>query len=362
MRVNLVLHDNARGWVIEKLAVKLCEALVAKGVDAEVTAEASPTAQVNHFMIFHYADPLAGMINTMSITHVDDALKIDMIKRRLSQGVRAAICMSTMTVDQLVGYGVDPSRLTFALPAHDGDITPRRIVIGVTSNCPGDGRKREWLLIKLAEEMALDAFEFQFFGTGWDVVVPALEAAGAKVAVVPRSPDYLGDYSQIRAAVPHFDYYFYPGLDEGSLGTLDALAAGVKTIVTLQGFHLDLPNAVTHGFWDYPELKAIFQTIVGERQARIDVAQILSWANYAQRHIDIWTALETNDTLPATRQAGEHQRLAAPAPYPVLGYRAVLANPFRRQMALQFWIPGLYRIYLATRHGLGRMVRRVWPA
>ena len=65
------------------------------------------------------------------------------------------------------------------------------------------------------------------------------------------SDNYRVDYDEIKSHVPYFDYYFYPGLDEGSLGTLDALAAGVKTIVTNQGFHLDLTNGVTHGFWDY---------------------------------------------------------------------------------------------------------------
>jgi len=362
MKVTLILHDFCRGWIIEKMAEKLCEALCALGISAEIRSQASGESQINHFMIFHYVDPMLGTINTVSVTHVDDALKIDMIKRQIAQGVRAMICMSRMTVDQVAGHGVDRARLTYAVPAHDGDIVPRRIVIGVTSNCYSDGRKREWMLQKLARDIRLDAFLFQFFGSGWGETAAILQQAGAAVELAEPSGDYIGDYGAIRAAVPNFDYYLYPGLDEGSLGTLDALAAGVKTIVTLQGFHLDLPHGVTHGFWDYPELRTIFEAIAADRQARLDTAGKLTWEGYARRHLEIWSSLIARDALPDDDRPVAGHGGSPPASYKIEGYKAVLANPYRRDMALRFWTPGMFDFYRQARRRLGQLRRRLLGA
>src|SRR5262245_5613777 len=103
LSINLVLHDFCRGWIIEKMAYQLCGALRKLGADATVSP--GPTdSTINHFMIFHYVKPKHGTINTMAVTHVDDVLKVDMVRKHLEMGVRAAICMSSMTVNQLVGY------------------------------------------------------------------------------------------------------------------------------------------------------------------------------------------------------------------------------------------------------------------
>lgn len=355
---NLVLHDFCRGWVIEKMALKLHKALTEIGVQADVSCAPSAKHDVNHFVLFHYVEPEPGTLNTMGVTHIDDALKVDMVLRHLSNGVRAAICMSTMTVDQLADSGVDRTRLTYALPAHDAAIEPRRIVIGITSNNYGDGRKRDWLLTNLARDIALNDFEFRIFGRGWDEIVAKLRAAGALVTVTGPTDNYVADYAAIKVAVPQFDYYFYPGLDEGSLGTLDALAGGVKTIVTTQGFHLDIPNGITHGFWDYDELRQIFASIVGERRGRIEIAQKLTWSKYAERHIEIWSSLIKHDAVPTGQQLAGAGTTTTRR-FPVKSYATLLANRYRRDMCLRFWAPRIYDRYLSTRSALGKAMRRL---
>src|SRR6266571_4898506 len=102
MSVNLVLGDFSRGWIIEKMALQLCDAIRKLGTKAAVTPHWSADSTVNHSIIFHYVAASPGTLNTMGITHVDDALKIDMIRSGFASGVRAGICMSSMTVDQLV--------------------------------------------------------------------------------------------------------------------------------------------------------------------------------------------------------------------------------------------------------------------
>jgi hypothetical protein len=354
LSVTLVLHEGYRGGIIEKMAFKLCDALRQLGADAAVSPRPFAESMINHFMIFHHVEPMDGTINTMAVTHVDDVMKVEMVRRNLEKGVRAAICMSSMSVDQLAGYEIERKQLTYALPAHDGAIASRRIVIGITSANYDDGRKRDWLLERLSQDISLDDFEFQIFGSGWNKICARLEAAGARVVLKEPSDDYRGDYDAIKLAVPNFDYYFYPGLDEGSLGTLDALSAGVKTIVTRQGFHLDIPNGITHGFWDYDELKQIFEEIVRERRERSQFAQSLTWSRYAHRHLDIWSSLIERDSLPGLDDLGARTEAPQKRHYPLKGYFAILCNRTRRQMSLPFWMPETYKTLLTARRSIGQ--------
>ncbi len=199
-------------------------------------------------MIFHYAKLQPGSLNTMFVTHLDDQLKVDRVKQHFRDGFDAAICMSSMTVSQLEQSGIESSKLTYVLPAHDFAVRPRRIVVGITTNLYGDGRKREWMLEQLAEDMDMSLFEFRIFGSGWDGRLQKLERSGAVLSCFPPTQDAVAYYKCVCENVSSFDYYLYMGLDEGSLGTLDALAAGVPTIVTEQGFHLDLASVSPLGF------------------------------------------------------------------------------------------------------------------
>ena len=111
-------------------------------------------------------------------------------------------------------------------------------------------------------------------------------------------------YEAILGRLTHFDYYLYMGWDEGSMGTLDALAAGVKTIVTPQGFHLDLPGGITHSFHDGRELVEVFRSIAADRQQRIDSVKDLTWTEYARKHAIVWRALLDGRSLADVTPAG----------------------------------------------------------
>jgi hypothetical protein len=227
----------------------------------------------------------------MFITHVDDSLKLKHVKRSLQDSVELGICMSSYAVAELTLRGIPAGSLCHVLPGHDSQVVPKRIVIGLTTRLYRDGRKREDLLLRLAREMPLDAFCFEIHGSGWEKIVPKLAYAGAEVRYFPGCGDYISDYKAMLQAIPNFDYYVYLGLDEGSLGTLDALAAGVATIITPQGFHVDLPNGISHKVWDYPELHSVFLKIAGDRNARIASVEALTWERHVERHGLIWRSL-----------------------------------------------------------------------
>lgn len=291
MRITLLLNHNNRSWIIEKMAERLARELVLLGCEAVVSDQVEPSADIVHHMSWAFANRATAQPSTMMITHLDDHFKFMQIKATLETHVAAGICMSNDTRQQLIRHGSPATQLATIGPAHDGVLEPRRIVIGITTRLYPDGRKGEHLLAGLARETDLSAFEFRIFGKGWDMVIPLLEQAGAMVDYAGESDKYQDDYKAIQRAVPHFDYYLYLGMDEGSLGTLDALMAGVKTIVTPQGFHLDLPDGITHAVSDIEDLKLVFADIARPVQQRREAVAGLTWSHYAHQHLVLWQNL-----------------------------------------------------------------------
>jgi hypothetical protein len=291
MRIRIVLAPQNAGWVIGKMAHRLCDALQRLGCEADVQPHADPAADINHWMSFAFADGCGGTLNTMMVTHADDPFKVGLIRERVGSAIQMALCMSSHAIQELADLGVPEDRLWYILPALDAPLEPRRVRIGITTRVYDDGRKREAFLTRLAREMRLDRFHFDIFGAGWEKVADALVRAGATVHIDPGSDDWQDDYARIRAALPSFDYYLYLGMDEGSLGTLDAVSAGVKTIVTAQGFHLGLPGGITHPFTGFDELLGIFGGIDQASPSEHDRLAGWTWDTYAREHLGVWQAM-----------------------------------------------------------------------
>jgi hypothetical protein len=344
LRVRIVLSPDNGSWIIEKMANRLAVLTGQFGCIADVAPEPEPHADLNHWMSYAFANVTHATPTSMLITHLDDPYKVALVRGELSDGVGVGICLSSHSRDMLIGEGFAPQSLAFVVPGHDFAPTPRRIVIGLTTRLYPDGRKREAMLLRLAQAMRLDAFRFEIFGKGWADVIPYLDAAGAEIFYRPGSDDYVADYGEMIDHVASFDYYLYLGRDEGSLGTLDALAAGVKTIVTPQGFHVDLPHGITHAVWDDKELLEVFRMIARERQQRLDAVAAFSWDHYARAHALIWRAIveDRRETI-----EGELQTLrsdtSGPAPARSeswLATRVRYISPYRVRSALSH-IPGL---------------------
>jgi hypothetical protein len=297
MRVRLILSEINAGWIIGKIANRLLENLSELGVDVEISDSPSSSVDINHWMSWAFVEPYRLTKSTMMITHIDDPYKVNLIKSHLSSGTDIGVCMSNQMMQMLIDNGVKADQLTYVLPAHDGLVKPKRTTIGLTTRLYSDGRKREDLLVKLSRVMSLELFHFEIIGDGWDNVIPVLEDAGATVSYYPGTDDYKEDYRVTLEKIPTFDYYLYLGLDEGSMGTLDALAAGVKTIVTTQGFHLDAANGITHPFWTFEELREVFQSIDAERRSLMASVEQWTWLEYARDHMNLWTALLNGQTV-----------------------------------------------------------------
>jgi hypothetical protein len=289
------------------MATRIAEYAPETGFEVTIGETERADADVNHWMSYAFANVAHNTPATMLITHLDDPYKVGLVKRELASGVDVGIALSSHTCDMLIAAGVPNEALAFAVPGHDFAASPRRIVIGLTTRLYADGRKRESVLVELARTMRLDAFRFEIFGSGWEIVIPKLETAGAEVSWWPGSEDFRADYNEMMSRVPSFDYYLYLGRDEGSLGTLDALSAGVRTIVTPQGFHVDLPGGITYPVWSQLDLERTFREIAADVKRRTSAVEHLTWNAYSKAHTTIWQALldgrrsEINDLLAAQR-------------------------------------------------------------
>lgn len=279
MKVFICCYEKT--WILSKFATRLREHVATQGVKCIVSDHPKATVDVNHHISGMGYDGRRGTINTLMVTHVDHSSKVEKL-RVLLRMADMGICMSHQTMRQLESEGMPQNKLCVILPGHD-HLAPRLFRIGLTTRTYRDGRKREGMLLELAKRISPDDFRFTIMGRGWDGIVSNMKMLQFKIDYFP---DF--DLGKYNAIIPELDYYLYLGQDEGSVGFLDACSAGVKTIVTPQGYHLDAIDGITHGYNDLERLVAIFKEIVEERKKRIASVAKWTWEEYARQHIEVW--------------------------------------------------------------------------
>jgi len=302
MKVHIVCYEDADVWICGKIARRLAENLCRLGHPCVIGNAPDGTADINHHVIYmNYPGSSTG-VHSLMVTHIDDALKLGKLRNGLTTA-KAAICMSAESVQRLGILGLDSGRLAFVSPAQDGVVPPRRMVVGITTRLYPDGRKREKDLVRLAEGLSPDDFSFKIMGFGWADIVGDLRSRGFLIEYFEAFD--LGKYGEL---IGSLDYFLYLSGDEGSMGYIDALAAGVKTIVQPQGFHLDAVGGITHAFTSFEELREVFAGIAADKRQRQNAVRSWTWENYAQGHLAIW------ERCLAGRPLQEGAGTAAPAP------------------------------------------------
>ncbi|MBT1704575.1 glycosyltransferase [Chryseosolibacter indicus] len=286
MRVRIVSYEDVNAWILGKFARKLNEELNKLGVDADISNVSDPDADINHHIIYINYDEMRGSHrDTLMITHIDDIRKLKQLKRQL-EVASVGVCMSKQVMDQLVIDGIPANKLCFVNPAHDGAVSIKPYTVGITSKVQPDGCKREGMLVELSAYINPAFYHFKIMGAGWDKVIKQLYDRGFNVTYYPEF-----NYEEYVKLIPTLDYYLYLGQDEGSMGFIDALAAGVKTIVTPQGYHLDAENGIVHSFNTIEELVNILAHLTQEKQMLINSIAHWTWKDYAIKHIELWSYL-----------------------------------------------------------------------
>ena len=310
MKVHIVCYEDVHAWILGKFALKLQEHLCPLGVAASISKQPDPQADINHHIIYYDYDGRKTTTDTVMVTHIDTDWKRERLGQQLVNAAMG-ICMSAETVDHLTAAGLPREKLCFVNPGHDSEMRARRTIIGITSKVQPSGCKREGILLDLAQRISPDEFQFRIMGAGWDEHVKKLRLAGFTV-------DHWNafDRAEYLKLMPTLDYYLYLGMDEGSMGYMDALAAGVPTIVTTQGYHLDAPGGITHGWSQPDELLRIFEGISRDKRLRQQAVANWTWPEYAKRHLALWTYLLANksgEAIPASLRGTLNKIAVRPA-------------------------------------------------
>jgi len=285
MKVRIVCYEEVNAWILGKFARKLDEELKKLSVESSIANTPDPTADINHHIINLGYNGVKSSCDTTMITHVDTFQKLSLIKKQ-SNVVEMAVCMSAETMHKLAEAGVPRERLCYINPAHDGVIKPRPLVIGITSKTHRDGRKKQNILLQLIDHINPEEISFSIMGTGWNEIVEKMRAKGFTVKY--QSEFVYDDYIKL---VPTFDYFLYFSWDEGSMGFIDALAAGVQTIVTPQGYHLDAKDGITYPINDLKDIiDALNDALTTKRRLSSSVSE-WTWENYAKKHLQVWEYL-----------------------------------------------------------------------
>ncbi len=290
MKVRIVCYEDVNAWILGKFALKMQDCLIKLDVDADISQVADKYADINHHIIYEDFNSISSGIDTLMITHIDSNQKLAHLQHVINSA-SLGICMSNDTMLRLASLGLPREKLCYVNPAHDGDFIPKRIQIGYMSRWYADGRKREYQLKNLINHLDERYFGFKIMGQGWDFLVNLMIKNGFQVEYMPNFN--LEIYKRMMSEI---DYYLYTGLDEGQMGFVDALASGVKTIVTPQGYHLDVEDGITFKYNETKELIQIFDSIYHEKIRLIESVKSWTWENYTKKHLELWNFLLGNRT------------------------------------------------------------------
>lgn len=287
--VRLVCQDS--GWILEKFALRMKEGLEKRGIRVEIGSNIDFAADINHHITFQLYEPISDARDTLMITHVDSLNKLNQLKDQL-EVARIGICMSRETMNYLVSCGIQRQKLCYINPAQDGVIKPKKYVLGITHRNYDsmDKRKRINALVDICQGIDSDYFKFKIMGAGWQEVVGQLREMGFEIDYYP---DF--DYDIYVKLIPSLDYYLFWGFDEGSMGYLDALAAGVETIVTPQGYHLDIPNGITYPCRVISDFVNVLVDLQNKRKRIVDSVSEWNWEVYVDKHLEVWKYLLGNE-------------------------------------------------------------------
>ena len=279
MKINLVNYEQGIGikdGILTKFALEMGKELRLMDEQVSISDKPDPTADINHhinYLPYYHTDT----INTLMITHfLDNKMKLESVKKSM-ETADMGICMS----DEMVDYLKLP-KLTSIAPPHHGK-KRRPIVIAICTKVYPDGCKREWMLENLCKTIDKTKFAFRVIGDGWRPILEKLSKEGVMI-------DYCDHFDQeiYNLILDSSDYYLYFGLDEGSMGTVDAINAGLRVITTPIGFHKDMP--INHPFESQKQLNAIFKRLA------MNPVEHRTWKWYAEQHLAIWKKLYAKKT------------------------------------------------------------------
>jgi hypothetical protein len=288
LKIQLICYEDVDAWILGKFAKRMASEIGATfGIGVDIAKYGDLEASIGHHIIYYDVEKKWANTETFMITHLDELWKVKKVAALLKE-FDMGICMSSDTRNSLIEQGLPPTKLCFVSPAHDLRIQPRRIRIGIASKTHADGRKLETELVSNLKKVKNKSdFTIAIMGSGWETQVKKLESFGFDVEYHP-----VFNYEEYSTTfIPNLDYFVYFSWDEGSMAFLDAIYGDIKTIVTPQGFHLDVRDGIDIQLNDFSDLTEVMNSFSEKRSNRRSRVKELTWTEYTWRHLLIWTFL-----------------------------------------------------------------------
>jgi hypothetical protein len=291
--VQVILDPVNKGWVIEKIAKNL---ILRKSSNLTLDLFYIPRRgyRITHWM--HYLNVSRDFIktdkgiHTFLVPHIDSIQKEQEFLSNINTGAfpiflsreHAERTSKRLKLDLIPHY---------ISPGSDLAEEKLRFRVVISSHIYPDGRKKEHLLIQLAQEISLKNFHFIFIGKSWSKVEESVRKSGATVEWFNPNNSPFPNYKQSIDIIRGCDVFLYLGDDEGSLGALDAYLLGITLLVSNQGFHREFADRNNvYLFDDYNGLKTKLMEL-SSSLATIN-SNKWTWYNMVTKYLEYWDSLE----------------------------------------------------------------------
>lgn len=276
------------GWIVGKIAEDIQSNLKDMNIECRYgTPNEYQGEDICHHMGYLYAEPKKeAKINSVFITHIDDAIKENTILREKDR-FDYFITMSSYDKNYLDQLGFDSSKTYgLALPARNQYVKP--ISLGIFSAYYKDGRKNEqWVRNFCANNPNHKLLNFVFVGPHWGDFLPELTKLDANFEWHNVSREMPYEYIFQQNKLEKLDYFFYLGIDGGAMGTYDGYAMGNKLIVTKNCYHLDIPN-VDYYIDSEQDFDMALKEISEKQKNKIDFFADNNPKEYTKKLLKIW--------------------------------------------------------------------------
>ena len=194
------------------------------------------------------------------------------------------VCMNKKDEAELSGLGLPVTRISAGV---DSRFNLRRMRVGVMGRPYLSGRKREYLLTALAEEMDLSHFAFAFWGQGWEGTVSQLQKKGVSAASLKGV-----GFSYLPGVIRNLDVLLVTEeITGGPMATIEAIASGVPVITPDVGFATDFEHDCIVKYESFSDLIGVLKGMVQERTEYAALVKDYTWRNWVLRHEELFARI-----------------------------------------------------------------------
>ncbi len=270
-------------WILQIIGEQL---LKAEGVDFTNSQEINYEADLNYFINWCYWKILYPDLDKPKktliwFTHLDKRNEAYLDVLQVTDHI---VAKSLHGKEVLLNQGIPADKIHVlggmgCLP----DLPYRKIRLGISGRPYAGGRKGEDILMRLAEDLNPEIFEFIFENERWDEVSTNMDSKGAITYIFDKDAMPLAFWVDI-------DYWLSPAYAEGGpMDVLNAAKCGIPIISRDIGFFRELRTDGDITFTVYDDLLyELKENVEKPRLQKIKKMKRHTWDNFRQWHIDLF--------------------------------------------------------------------------